>query len=160
MLIVPSRFRLGASAVIGGGGVAGYTQWRVICDSTDGPTFGIAELSMATAISGANIATGQTYSDSSHFDINSIADKAFDSNLATAFVAALAAAGVGEWIQVTFGTPKTILEIGITARDAGSGATNQAPRTGRLQYNNGVWTNAFSFTTGVWSTASEVRKFS
>jgi hypothetical protein len=99
----------------------GYLDWRVLCLTTDGGAFGVAELAMATSPGGANVALGQTFSDSTHFDGSSTAAAAFDGNLGTNYSST--AGGAGNWVRVTFSSLKNIVELKITAR---ADAPNQA----------------------------------
>ncbi|MEP6990068.1 MAG: discoidin domain-containing protein [bacterium] len=138
--------------------MAAQPYWRLLVPTTANDSYAaVGELVLRTAIGGANVATGGTASESSHFS-GYVAANAFDGNAGTYWES-----GSGnltlEWVGYHFAAAKDIIEIAVVANTP----TTQTitPRAGYIQSSpDGVtWTTEWSFSGQEDWTSGESRTF-
>lgn len=146
--------------------MAAHRYWRLHCTRNGGNLYvALTELTLATSIGGASVATGGTASSYSNYS-GWTPDLAFNGSTAEPGWHS----GTGDfpttpqWLQYDFGAGNDvdIVEFGITSRSNASDAATQTPQDFLLQYSD----NGSDFTTlfavageGGW-TATETRKYS
>jgi hypothetical protein len=118
------------------------TQWRIYCYTAQsgGSNIAIAEIQMRASPGGSDECTGGTISAS--YDNGSYPkENAFDNNVSNFWWTA----STSQWIQYTFASEKTILEIVITARN--DGFYSDSPSAFDIQYHDGSsWVTVLSKT--------------
>ncbi len=125
-----------------------HRYWRFLFNAAYYPNHCVvANVTMRTALGGANVATGGTASAYSVYQAGFEADKAFDGNSATAWHSF--AGGPGGHLTYDFGAgnEKDIIQVSVESRNEPSFANVQTPYSGLIQFsdNGTVWHTAFPF---------------
>lgn len=132
--MIPFPFQFGSFGTIlsSGGGGASSTQWRVYIteNQNGGVTSAFKEVEMKTTIGGADACTGGTASADS--TVSAAAD-AFDDSSATLWQSGFGA--VPHWIQYTFSSAVTIVQITLKTQTGDTG-----PKGWKFEYwDGGAW---------------------
>jgi hypothetical protein len=156
MKFFQSHFTSGGSGVVVIGGAVSATRWRLYFQEVQtGTSVIIGELAVRESSGGSNIISSATLTASSTSSTN-VVGNIRDGSATTGWISGSGVV-LGEYIEMTFATAKTIRELVMTAGNTGgSFEYNSAPLRMLIQYFDTTWKTAWGWA-GLYSTNAEVK---